>query len=457
MPPFRRAVLLLLVALAAPAALAQGAGQPFLRVQVQPQSAIVGQPVKVAVEVCVPNWFLSEPQFPPLDIPDAVAVLPDEIPVNSSERVGGQTFSAIKRTYLVYPQRPGTFTLPPAEVVVTYALPGATPSPPTSLPLPPQRFEATIPPEAAGLGYFLPTTRFAMTQSFDPPLEGLQEGSTFTRTVTATAAQAFAMFIPPARFDCPDGLKLYPKDPVVQDETKDRAGFTGGKRVDAATYLIEKPGTYTLPEISVSWWDLTAGTLRAATLPAVTFTAAPNPGYKPALAPEAPPAAAPVAVETSRRALAKRYALPAGILLAAALAAAWLAIRYGRSLRSSVASWQRRRADGEPACFRKLHRACRTGDPKAAYAALALWVERSGADGGDATISAFSGRCGDDALRDEISRLGSLLYSRGPDPGAWDGRGLIEGLERVRRARRVSRRDTHGGRRLPELNPRGPR
>lgn len=452
----RRALLALTLLLAAAAALAQGPGQPFLRVQVQPQRAIVGQPVKVSVEVCVPNWFLSEPQFPQLEIADAVAVLPDEIPVNSSERVGGQAFSAIKRTYLVYPQKPGTFTLPPAQVLVTYALQGAAPSQPTGLSLPAQSFEAFVPAEAAGLGYFLPTTQFALTQAFDPPLQDLKEGSSFTRTVTATAAQAFAMFIPPARFECPEGLRLYPKDPVVQDETKDRAGFAGGRREDSATYLIEKAGTYTLPEISVSWWDLNAGQLRTAALPAVTFTAAPNPGYRPALAPEAPPTAAPVAVRTSKWALTKRYALPAAILLAVVLALLWLARRYGRRIGSSVASWRKRRAEAEPAYFSKLRNACRAGDPKAAYAALSLWVERSGAGGPDCTIAAFSARCGDSALREQIAGLGSLLYSRDSGAAAWNGRQLCEGLERARRAMKAAEGRDSGRGRLPDLNPRSP-
>ncbi len=442
-----------LLGLAALSASAQDVGQPFLRVAVQPRTAIVGQPVRVAVEVAVPNWFLAEPQYPALDIPGAVAVLPEETPVNSSERVGGRSYSAIKRTYLVYPQQPGEFTLPPAQVTVTYALQGGASSPPVNLALPPERFEAAIPEEAAGLGYFLPTTRFSLTQAFDPPTAGLRVGSSFVRTVTATAAQTFSMFIPPARFDCPRGLKAYPKDPVVQDQKQEHAGFTGGSRVDAVTYLVLEPGTYTLPGLSVSWWDLNAGKLRTTTVPSVTFTAAPNPDYRPAIAPEAPPVPVAQGPKSSPWGKVKRLAPPVGIALLVTLAVLWLAWRYGRRALASLAERRRRRAEGEPARFTELIGACQSGDPRRAYAALALWVERSGAGGAAGPVAAYAERCGDPALREEIGRLASLLYSKDAG-GSWDGRRLRDGLTRSRRSMKVAgRRASRRRPRLPDLNP----
>jgi BatD DUF11 like domain len=81
----------------------------------------VGQAVRVTVKVLVPNYFTGAPAFPELNMDDAIVVLPGEWPEHSNETVGQQTYAGISVAYLVYPQKPGSFKLPAAEIVVTYA------------------------------------------------------------------------------------------------------------------------------------------------------------------------------------------------------------------------------------------------------------------------------------------------------------------------------------------------
>ena len=89
------------------------------------------------------DYFVGEPEFPQFNVENAIVVLPQETPENSNETIDGQTFAGIGITYLIYPQQPGRFKLPPAEIVVKYAS-----NPPQStemrLPLPTVVFEAVI-------------------------------------------------------------------------------------------------------------------------------------------------------------------------------------------------------------------------------------------------------------------------------------------------------------------------
>lgn len=155
------------------AGLAAAASGPVVRVSIAtPRPIIVGQTVRVNVTVLVPNYFLGEPGFPQFDMDNAIVVLPGETQQNSNETVAGQTHAGITVTYMIYPQQPGTFKLPPAEIAVKYAS-----DPPKSaevrLTLPALTFEAVIPPEAADLEYFLPTTSLKISQKLDNPLKNL--------------------------------------------------------------------------------------------------------------------------------------------------------------------------------------------------------------------------------------------------------------------------------------------
>jgi len=262
---------------------------PVVRASIAtPRPIIVGQAVRVNVTVLVPNYFMGEPEFPQFNMDNAIVVLPEETPQNSNETIAGQTYAGITVTYRIYPQQPGSFKLPKADVGVKYAA-----DPPKSVevhvPLPTVEFEAVIPPEAADLDYFLPTTSLKIAQKLDKQPKNLRVGDTVTRTVTISVSKLHAMLIPPTKFEAQVGLAVYPKQPRVDDIKTDRGEFVEGRRIDIATYLIRKDGDYTLPAIQVEWWNLDRGKVERATLPAIRFTAVPNPAANPEIPPEPEP------------------------------------------------------------------------------------------------------------------------------------------------------------------------
>jgi hypothetical protein len=299
------------------AAQAQG---PVVRVNIrQAPPLLVGQEVRIDVQVLVPNFFMSPLRMPQLDVPGAVVRLPDESAVNLNETIGGAAYAGIQRTYVFVAQAAGTFTLPPAVITFTYAAEPGKPAegrvtiPPTDIVV---AWPAGMapPPESAGMI----VGRVTITQELDRDPAALRAGDALTRTITTTAERTQPMFIPPPEFTAPDGVRVYIKDPGLTEQLDDRSRtLIAGRRVDRVVYTFERPGTFALPGIKVPWFDLQARRQESARAEAVTVTVAASATTE-AIAPEAPQPDAPAPPPAPR--WPRLVATAAGVLAALALA-----------------------------------------------------------------------------------------------------------------------------------------
>ncbi len=148
--------------------------QPIIRARIETRTPVmVGETVTLSVDVLALTWFPRAPRFPAaLDVENAVAVFDETFRVNLSERIGNDSWAGIQRRYLIHPQLAGVYTVPSFEVEVVYALPNARASDPVTLTTPVLRFDARVPPEAAGLGYFIAGRGFTLRQGVEPEPEG---------------------------------------------------------------------------------------------------------------------------------------------------------------------------------------------------------------------------------------------------------------------------------------------
>ncbi|HYK34429.1 BatD family protein [Alloacidobacterium sp.] len=420
----RRVILSLLILLATGAV----AQEPVVRAKLVPPSGIiVGQPVRLVVEVLVPNYFTGSPDFPEFELNNAIVVLPQETPQNSNEQIGVETYAGITETYTLYPQQPGDFSLPPAQISVPYA--NAPPKMTVARVLLPQlMFHAEIPAAAQDLSYFLPTTQLTMQQKWSSQLKGLRAGDTITRTVTVSAMKMQAMLIPPLPFEAPDGIRVYQEEPSVQDQKTDRGEFVQGRRIESTKYFIQKEGDYTLPAIELKWWNLSTNRLVTAVLPAVHFTAASNPNYVAELPPEPEPA--PVAQPKHMSLWAKykfwiRMIAPCCI---AFLFLVWIGWHYLPRIYRRLRAWREGREQSEAAYFRNLQRACRRGRSMQAYQCLLNWttIAHPGV-----SVHKFLRGVSDPRLASETENLGASLFAIG-NRQQWDNKRMAQLLKRHR-------------------------
>jgi hypothetical protein len=214
------------------------------------------------------------------------------------------------------------------------------------------------------------------------------------------------MLLPPLaeRLATPDGLRAYPHPPSLADGPP-------ATRTEAVAFVIERPGSYVFPPLSVDWWNTAAATRATASTAAVTVDVPAPPGWRDRTT--AP------GTGTARRAAA---------LLAAALAAVvlWRAFR-----RRSI------RRPSERALYRSLRRSIRSDPPGTIRARLAAWTE-AGA------------RAPTPELEAALRALERTVY--GPPAAPGEARRLRDRLvAEAARLRWSGRSDA--GPRLPPLNP----
>jgi hypothetical protein len=404
----------------APLTTALAAGEPVVRVEVEtPQPVGVGQQVKVNVGVFVPNYFLSPPQFPLFDLPGAIVSLPEQGGLNLNDRIGGESYAGIQRTYVITPQQAGQLTLPPARISFTYA---ATPPQPTeaAVTLPPQTIAVRVPPGAEGA---LMASGLTVTQSLDRNPAELKTGDTLTRTIVTAASGIQAMMIPPPVFEPVDGATLYPQQPVLRDVSRDRTGLVGATRTDRMVYRFDRPGDYLLPELAFDWFDPATGKRAKASAPEVPAKVAATAAFETGIAPDLAVPTEPAPGLTPFDWI-KLIASAIGVAGIAGLAA----FLFPRC-RRAVMAWRARQAKSEPACFARLREACQGNDRKAIYRALDAWARRADA----ASASDWIRQNGSDELKRSFGDFERGLFGSSPVTQAWQAQPLLSALIDARR------------------------
>ncbi|WP_354686319.1 BatD family protein [Cupriavidus necator] len=450
----RAAALLALLAILLLAPPARAA-EAIVRVEISAkQPVLVGQQVGIDVTILAPNFFMSAPDFPALQVPGAVVTMPDARALNTTETIDGVTYAGIRKTYAFTAEQDGDFRLPAATVRVTYAgddgapRQGSVTFPPTSI----RAGKGGALSTGAGTDVartLLPVARLVVTQALDhDPERGavrLHAGDALVRTVTTFAPQTQAMMIHPPHAQAPHSVRVFRADPRLSDHARGAPG-PGGTRVDTYTYVFERTGTYTLPPVTVDWFDPATRQPARSEAPAVkvVVAAARDSG---ALAPGGSAPALP-----GEGSLPWRTLLWAGmgvlVLLAAALL--WWRLRPAVArLRQRLAEHRRARATGANAKFMAVLNACQAGDAAAAYGALAAWTRTAH----DAAPAAWAQSVGDAQLAQAVAGLEQRLYgATRTTAAAWDGRPLAASLRR--HATPVwAQRHRHRAAALPPLNP----
>jgi hypothetical protein len=271
----KHAVLLILLAFAVDAA-----DDPLARVKVElsPKDvARVGQRVTLAITLFTPDLFAGVPSFALPPIPGAVVLSPVGSPVIGSETIGDLTFTTQRHEFRVYAQRAGVVRIPAFAIQFEsnsgFGQPTITRHVTTDL----VSFAAKTPPGADGLGSVIAAHNLKVTDLWQPEPRTPKVGDAFVRTLTVTGDDVPGMLFPSFRLDAVDGLAAYPKEPAVSDHIE--RGALKGQLTETITYVCEDEGTATIPERTLTWYDLDANELKTAKVPGQKFTIAPAPEF----------------------------------------------------------------------------------------------------------------------------------------------------------------------------------
>jgi hypothetical protein len=413
------------------------AAEPFARVEIEDKGQIVpGQQVRVDVTVFAPDFFTSPPQFPLFDLPNAVVTLPDERAQNSSETEDGTQYSGIRRVYAIVPERSGTFTLPSIAIELGYSVDGKPVRGQATLPA----FEFTVGEGSPSSGTTLAfaASQLTLSQSFDRDPAALKVGDAIVRTITVFAENTQAMMIPSVDVGNAMGMRQYATTSKIEDNVSfDRK--VGSRRMQTVTYTIDAAGSFVIPDVSYTWYDIDERRRSLATLPSSKVVAVSAPLPAEAIIPQ-PHADADAPLPWPKLAVA------AAILVLAA-ASGWLLWRLRPWLSQRGNDWLEAYRNSDRKALSSLRETISTGTPFDIEAGLRQWSRKLGYR----SLAEWTAHHA--ALRGEVEILQRFLYGADASGIVVDRDGLMKAVSASGKTKAVWRPDRCH---LPRLNPEGP-
>jgi hypothetical protein len=411
-----------------------------LRASIEPKADIwVGGQVRLLIDVLARDGWAQIRKFHPFEVPGASVLQVESQGTRLTDTVSGATWTGQHYEWLVFPQRAGAIVIPPIVVdVETKDLATQQATPVLDQKTPAVAFQAVLPPGADQERGLISTTQLEAGQTLQPATAEFKVGDALKRSITLRAAAISGMAFEPVQYAPVPGVGIYPSEPVVQDAV-DRGSLTEGRRTESITYVFEREGSYVLPDVTVTWWDLGEKRLRREVLP--------GPHVRVVLVGPATTVGGGASAPAARP-----WPWWLGIMAAVGVAAVGAGLYWRQAIRARYQAWMLARDNSETAYFRRFTAAAHTGDVHRTLNALLRWLDRLEAGTAPTQLGHFVQRYGDEAVRHEAQRLERLVATASQE--AWDAAPLLRGMTQARqRSLDAGHRQSPRRTVVPPLNP----
>jgi len=399
----------------------------FLEVTAEPLSPYVQQEVRYTVKLYfsfgLTDGNLSEPQA------DGVVVQRLGQDKRYMATIGDKRYHVMERRYALTPEKSGVLTLP-ALVFRGNALDAADPtgffSRPRTVGASSDRVPLAVKPKPASWGNdpWLPAASMLLKDDSELPNE-IHVGDPVTRTIRVQAQGLGFEQLPELTLAAPDGAEMYPDKSDTR--TRDDGTWLYGERVRKFAFVPTRPGTLTIPGMSIRWWDTEHDRMETAELPAHTVTVLPAAGTKgPGVAPSAqvekpsagvtaPPATSvvgvPAAAPVSLRLWQALAVLGFGLWFVTLLVW-WRSRRFANIAQAETKAPQSAAVSAQRAAFL---RACALGELAGAERGLVAWARSERPD--VRNLGELAGRLESAAQVEALAALQRARYAGGPTAG----------------------------------------
>jgi len=187
--------------------------------------------------------------------------------VESNEIIEGKRYLVVSRDYLVQPQQSGEFTI--AAPVFNGRIRQNYRS--IAMSAMGEDTQLTVKPIVDNYqGNWLPSELVTIHEEFQPDNASVEVGTPITRTITLTAVGITKEQLPEIKLSKIDGIKSYPDQAENKNAVRD--GRIISQRIESFALLPQKPGSYTLPEVKIPWFNTVINKVEYAVLPAKKIT-----------------------------------------------------------------------------------------------------------------------------------------------------------------------------------------
>ncbi|WOT06708.1 hypothetical protein [Shewanella youngdeokensis] len=233
----------------------QQAGKLKINARVEPGEVVSPQQqVDLYIRISTDTWFGGGARIGPVDITDTLVLRRKKLANNYTERVDGTTWSVQEWQLTLYPQSVGRVNVPVIAVSVNIA------DTPVSnikgtLFTEPLTFNVVLPDERlSNEKNWIAAPEVTFEQQLTPKLDHeLTIGDAISRTLTIKATDSSAMLFPDFGLHHSEMLQGY-LGPVKSEDKQNRGDFSASK-VYQQSYIVQKSGEVTLPDLSFYWWN----------------------------------------------------------------------------------------------------------------------------------------------------------------------------------------------------------
>lgn len=415
-------------------------------------SVAVGEPLLVTITVYTSTWFTSPPKFSEIQVPDAIMVEYEQRTGSMRKTIGNKSYPAIEKKFLVYPLKEGENILPSLTIITESPAEGDYKGKRRVIKSPERSFQVRPTPGGVQMDQWLTAYNVILTEHWDRIPEELRQGDVLDRRISIQATGALAALIPPLELAGTGFGNVYPREPVLNN-VQNQSSFTG-TRTETWTYLMESQGSYTIPGITVSWYDPVSKKVKSAAIESRKITIVANPDMAFLLTMQDSLQAVLETGEGDVQEAFEWMGLNWWQLIVAVLSLLIVLYLIYSLVRRIVSTLRARKAaaiESEERYFEDFVKVSREGNPALVLGALHAWYDRFREDRYGPVFGDFICATGDPELRTQFMELEGILFGHS-DPGSWSGRELATLVTRHRKSMSgTSKPNTRGE--LPLLNP----
>ena len=330
----------------------------IVEARVVPEEAYLGQRILLQVDVLGSEGWTKLVRLPQVDVPGAYVVMTNPQGSRLQDTFHGVAYTGQRYEYSIYTQREGILVVP--ELALETSTSSWGPNGVESIESATTQslsIVSKLPPGGKGISWLVATPSLRVRQEWSSAKESYTVGDSIKRTITLEATNLPGMAFPETTLKAPDGVRVYPHGSTTEDFL-DR-GTQRGKRIDSATFILESPGEYFLPELEYNWWNLQSGELVTESLAGLEVSVEPS--------------AATQLDELTPAEPSRKSAIMFFVGLAVATGVVLLLLR--RSIAGTFSAWFIRWADSERSRFSRIGKAARRNDAQAVLGETMAWLD----------------------------------------------------------------------------------
>ncbi|MBA3582466.1 MAG: protein BatD [Gammaproteobacteria bacterium] len=336
-----------------------------------------------------------------------------------------------ERRFVLFPQSTGTIEIPPVTLtgqMVAVRQRSAYFDPfgqsTQAIRLSSNAIKLNVLAALANQNPWLPAEKISLDEhwSIDPPI--FKVGEPITRTITLNARGLMAAQLPSLTSVLSDDFKTYPDQAKLNNKNRDN-GVTG-TRTESLALVPLTAGEFTLPAISVTWWNSSSKQTETSTIPARTIVVA---AAANAINNDATPiAATPTPVKNTDQ----RWKIAS-----IAFAVLWLVTiigfyrfywaRRSTAQQNDTSSPYVFKSGNDRDAWRRLQQACTRHDAEQTYHRLLQWAAARWPHENITNLEQLQTQLQDPAVHSAFDELQAARF--GAQQASWQGKTLWQALE----------------------------